>query len=113
MKAGKLVSVGEMELSSGEVTPELESDKGYKYLGILEANDIMHTGLKDKTQKEQYWRVRQVTSLKLTGENTIRATANSLAVSFVRCSVGILKWTKHELEVMIRKARKTIIMNGM
>ena len=52
MKAGKLVSVGEMELSSGEVTPELESDKGYKYLGILEANDIMHTGLKDKTQKE-------------------------------------------------------------
>ena len=54
-----------------------------------------------------------MTSLKLNGENTIRATANSLAVSFVRCRVGILKWTKHELEVMIRKARKTIIMNGM
>ena len=48
MKAGKIVSVVEMELSSGEVTPELESDKGYKYLGILEANDIMHTRLKDK-----------------------------------------------------------------
>ena len=43
MKAGKLVSAGGMELSSGEVIPELESDKGYKYLGILEANEIMHT----------------------------------------------------------------------
>ena len=43
MKAGKLVSVGRMELLSGEVIPELESDKGYKYLGILEADDIMDT----------------------------------------------------------------------
>ena len=39
MKTGKLVSVGGMELSSGEVIPELESDKGYKYLGISVAND--------------------------------------------------------------------------
>ena len=36
LKTGKLVSVGEMELSSGEVIPELESEKSYKYLGILE-----------------------------------------------------------------------------
>ena len=35
MKAGKLVSVGGMELSSGEVIPEPESDKGYKCLGVL------------------------------------------------------------------------------
>ena len=54
-----------------------------------------------------------MTSLKLNGGYTIRATANSLAVSLVRCSVGILKWTKHELKVMVRKARKIIIMNGM
>ena len=47
MKAGKLVSVGGMELPSGEVIPELESGKGYKYLVILEANDIMHTEMKD------------------------------------------------------------------
>ena len=37
-----------MELLSGEVIPELESDKGDKYLGILEANDIMHTEMRDK-----------------------------------------------------------------
>ena len=33
MKEGKLVSVAGMELSSEEVIPELESGKGYKYLG--------------------------------------------------------------------------------
>ena len=49
MKAGKLVSVGGMRPSSGEVIPELKSDKGYKYLGILKANHIMHTKKKDKS----------------------------------------------------------------
>ena len=57
IKAGKLISAGGMELSSGEIIPELESDKSYKYLGILEANDIMHTEMKDKIQKEYYRRV--------------------------------------------------------
>ena len=52
MKAEKRVSIGGMELSSREVIPELESDKSYKYLGILEANDIMHTDMKDKIQTE-------------------------------------------------------------
>ena len=44
--------VGGMKLSSGEVIPELESDKDYKYLGNLKANNIMHTEMKDKIQKE-------------------------------------------------------------
>ena len=35
MKAAKLISVGGVKLSSGEIIPELESDKGYKYLGFF------------------------------------------------------------------------------
>ena len=99
MKAGKLVSVGGMELSSGEVIPELEPDKGYKYLCILEANDIMLTEIKDRIQKEYYRRVRKLASSKLDDGNTIR-TINSRAVSLVRYSARILKWTKDELKVM-------------
>ena len=112
MKAGKLVSVGGMELSSGELIPELESEKGYKYLGILEADDIMHTEMKDKIKKEYYRRARQLTSSKLNGGNTIRAI-NSRAVSLVRYSAGILKWTKDELKAMDRKTRKIMTMNRM
>ena len=112
MKAGKLVSVGGMELLSGEVIPELESDKRYEYLGILEANDMIHTEMKDKIQSEYYKRVRQVTSLKLNGGNKIRAI-KSWTVSLVRCSAGILKGTKDELTVMDRKTRKIMTMNRM
>ena len=109
IKVAKLISAGGMELSSGEIIPELESDKGYKYLGILEANDIMYTEMKDKIQKEYYRRVRQLTSSKLNGENTIRAIY-SRAVSLVRYSAGILKWTKDELKVMDRKTRKIMTL---
>ena len=63
MKAGKLVSVGGMKLSFGEVIPELESDKVYKYIGISEVNNIMHNEMKDKIQNEHYRRVRQLTSV--------------------------------------------------
>ena len=112
MKAGKLVSVGGMELSSGEVMPGLESDKGCKYLGILEANDIMYTEMKDKIQKEYYRRVRQLTSSKMNGGNTIR-TINYRDVSLVRLSTGILKLTKDELKVMDRNTQKIMTMSRM
>ena len=112
MKAGKLVSFGGMELSSWEAISELESDKGYKYLGILEAGDIMHIEVKDKIKKEYYRRVRQLISSNLNGGNTIRAI-NSQSVSLVRYSAGILKWTKDELKAMDRKTRKIMTMNRL
>ena len=112
MKGGKLVSVGGTELSSGEVIPELEPDKCYKYLRILKADDIKHTEMKDKIKKEYYWRVRQLTSSKLNDKNRIRAL-NSRAVSLVKHSVGILKWTKDELKAMDRNTRKIMTMNRM
>ena len=60
-------------LSSGEVITELESDKDFKYLCILEANDIIHTEMKDKIQKEYYRRMRQLTSWELNDGNTFQA----------------------------------------
>ena len=112
MKAGKLVSFGGMEISSWKVISELESDKGYKYLGILEAGDIMHIEMKDKIKKEYYRRLRQLISSNLKGGNTIRAI-KSQSVSLVRYSAGILKWTKDELKAMDRKTRKIMTMNRM
>ena len=62
MKVGGMkavVSVSGKELSSGKLIPELESDIDYKYIGILEVNDIMHIEVKDEIQKKYFWRVRQ------------------------------------------------------
>ena len=39
MKRGKIVNTGGIELTSGQTIEKLESDKGCKYLGILEADD--------------------------------------------------------------------------
>ena len=60
MIAGKLASVSKMGLLPGKVMSELELDKGYKCLGILEAINIMYTKIKNKTQKEYYRRVRDL-----------------------------------------------------
>ena len=112
MKRGRLVSVGEMELTSGEIIREIESEKGYKYLGILEADDIKHSEIKANISKEYFRRLRKITSSKLNGGNTIKAI-NSRAVSLVRYGAGILHWTKEELQCMDRKTRKILTMNRM
>ena len=66
--------------------------------------------MKDKILKEFYRRQRHLTSSKLNGGHTIRAL-NYWAVSLVRYSAGILKWTKDELKVIDRKTRKIMTMN--
>ena len=70
----------------------------------MEANNIIHTEMKDKIQKEYYRRVRQLTLSKLHVGNRIRAI-NSQAVSLARHSAGILKWTKNELKVMNKETK--------
>ena len=90
IKARKVFSVGGMELSSEEVIPELKSEKGYKHFSILEANDIMHTEIKDKIKKEYYRRVTQLASLKINGGNKIR-TINVRALSLVRYTGNMLE----------------------
>ena len=56
--------------------------------------------------------MRQLRSSKFNGENTIRAI-NCHAVSLVRYSNGILKWTKDKLKFRERKTRKIMTMNRM
>ena len=108
MKAGKLVSVGGMELSSGEVIPELELDKGYKYLGILEANEIMHTEMKDKIHKVYHTRVRELISSKLNGGKTIRSI-NSRVMFLVRLVVEKVKWYNHKPASIVENDRVKIL----
>ena len=82
-----------MELSSGEVIPELKSEKGYKQFSVLVANDIMHTEIKDKIKKEYYRYYRRVTQLassKIKGGNKIR-TINVRALSLVRYTGNMLE----------------------
>ncbi len=46
------------------------------------------------------------------GEHMVKAN-NTWAVSLMRYSAGIVKWTKEDLDVMDRRMRKLMTMNGM
>ena len=48
MKIRKLVRICGVKILFGEVILELESDKDRKFLGILQANNIIHIELKGK-----------------------------------------------------------------
>ena len=80
-------------------------DDGYKYLGVLEVDDIKQTETKQNVQKEYFRRVRKILKSKLNGGNIIKAI-NTKAVSVIRYGAGIIDSTKEELQIMDRKTRK-------
>ena len=88
----------------------LNLEESYKYLRILQANNIKHVLVKKKAASEYTKRVRKVLKSKLNGANTIRAI-NSWAVPVIRYTAGIVDWTQAELEDLDRKTRKLMTAN--
>ena len=58
----------------------IDENENYNYLGVLEENDIKHSDLKARIQKEYFRRVNAILKSKLKGGNTIKAAINSSAV---------------------------------
>ena len=80
-------------------------DEGYKYLRILDRNDIFQEKMKEKFQKEYYKRVRAVLKSKLNGRNVVNAT-NIWAVATVLHGTGIITWNKGKFDKIDRQIRK-------
>ena len=53
-----------IDLGDGAVKEEAD-EEGYKYLGILERDDICQERMKEKVQKEYYKRVRAVNTINI------------------------------------------------
>ena len=75
MKRGKLIQSEGITLPGDTVIRSLNSDEeeGYKYLGVLEADDIKHGEMKEKIQKEYFRQVSKILKSKLNRGNTIKA----------------------------------------
>ena len=110
LKRGKVVKLGGIVLPTGEVMKTID-DEGYKYLGILELDEIMEERMKDKFMNEYYRRLRLVLKSKLNGSNKFQAI-NTWAVSLLRYGAGAMTWRRHELQGMDRKTRKLLTMYG-
>ena len=59
-----------MPASTG-MTTDVESDKGYKYFGIPQANENMQDKIKSETKKVCMKRMKQALKSKLNGRNNI------------------------------------------
>ena len=80
-------------------------DEGYKYLRILDRNDIFQEKMKETFQNEYYKRVRAVLKSKLNGRNVINAI-NIRAVATFLYGTGIITWKKGKLDKIDRQTRK-------
>ena len=112
MKRGKMDKSEGMRLPDGRIIRSIGDDvEGYKYLALLEADDIMHDEVKRSMKKEYIRRVKKTLSSKLNAGNVIKAI-NGWAVSLLRYSGGIVNWTKSELAELDRNTRKLLTIHG-
>ena len=102
MKRSKVVKYDGVNLPDGHRMKSVEED-GYKYLGILEYNEVLHAEMKIRLQNEYYHRLKRILKSKLNGKNVIMAV-NTWTVSVLRYRAGIINWTKAEVESIDRKA---------
>ena len=72
MKRGKQIHCEGNDLGDGVVIEE-DGEERYKYLGILERDDICLEKMKEKVQKEYYKRVRVKLKFTLNSGNVINA----------------------------------------
>ena len=97
MKRGKVIKSKGISMPDGKMMNGSILECGWKYLGILEADNEKHEEMKGQRKKEYIRRVRNILKSKLNGRNIISAI-NSRAVSIVIYEAGIIIWTKMELE---------------
>ena len=107
LKRGRIAdSQSNPVVASGETIPTV--NEGYKYLGITQTDLVHHVEMKVRLTKEYKSRVRKILKkTRLNAANTIKAI-NTWAVSVVRYSAGIVKWTIEEMRQLDRDTRKLL-----
>ena len=89
MKKRKIVKSDGTELPNGKVNNSLEEGESYKYLGVLETDEMMVNEMKDKAKKEYSRRVRKVLESKGNRGNVFKVI-NTWILSMVRYSTVFL-----------------------
>ena len=109
LKRGKIVTSNGIKLPDESKIKSVKEGESYKYLGMLQADQIRHQEVKDKVTKEYKRRVRKILETKLNAGNLIKGI-NTWAVSLLRYSAAFMDWTKFEMEQLDRQTRKLMTM---
>ena len=83
----------------------LTEGAGYKYLGIIKADQSRYTEMKEKVKVEYPRRVRKVLKTKLNGANIIKGI-KIWEMSLLRYSAAFIDWNWTELTQRDRRTRK-------
>ena len=106
LKRGKKVECLGIKLPTGDNIGDPD-DGGYKYLGILEVDEILNKEMKENVTKVYVDRLTLLLKSKLSARNLMMAI-NSWCVAVIRYSAGILNWTVNEVDEIDRKTRKML-----
>ena len=101
---GKVVECEGIVLLNGEMMKIIE-DEEYKYLGILEMDEIKEEAMINRFKKEYLRRLRLILRSKVNGQNKFQVI-DRWAVAVLRYGAGIVKWSNEELQSLDRKLRK-------
>ena len=104
MERGKVTRTDGTSLTDGQDMKDIDV-AGYTYLRILETDKIREKEMKEKINKDYLWWLKWILRSKLNGRNKIIAV-DTWAVSVMRYSTGILKWSTDELKSLNIRTRK-------
>ena len=108
---GKITKLDGISLPDGKVMKGLVEGAGYKYLGIIQADQTRYTEMKEKVKTEYLRRVRKVLETKLNGVDIIKGI-NIWEVSLLRYSAAFIDWNCRELTQLDRRTRKSMTMRN-
>jgi len=91
--AGDLVQSSGFPLRDSSVINDVNVEGYYKYLGIDQCDEMLHSKMKKQVEKEYLYRCCKILSSELNSKNKIQAL-NMFAVPVVRYGCGILSWTE-------------------
>ena len=96
-KRGKLVTTEGIAIPGERLIRAMnEGDvDAYKYLGVLEGEEIKHTEMKRRIEKEHFRRAQTILKSELNGGKMVQAI-NCTAVAVVGYAAGTVEWKKEE-----------------
>ena len=100
---------GGITLPNGQQIKQIDKENGYKYLGILEADKMKDTEMKECTTREPLRREINLMKVKMNVGNVILAL-NSSTVLVIWYETVVVPWRKDKLEEIDGKTRKFLTM---
>ena len=111
LKRGRQIKSDGVKIPGNNNIKSLQENNGYKYLGVLQNDEVMEKEMKEVITKEYKRRVRKELETKLNRGNIIKAI-NTWAIPVLKYSAPFLVWRKTELQELDRRTRKLLTMHN-